>query len=69
VTYASYDPLLRPTEIDYPDGGKTIAGYCSNCMGWYNYMTPGTHTNTQTSQESFGRLNWVAVQNDSGGYY
>jgi RHS repeat-associated protein len=69
VTYASYDPRLRPTEIDYPDGGKTIAGYCSNCMGWYNYMTPSTHTNTQTSQESYGRPNWVAVQNATGGYY
>ena len=38
-------------------------------MGWYNYMTPSTHTNTQTSQETYGRLNWVAVQNATGGYY
>lgn len=69
VHYTSYDPLMRPTEIDYPDGGKMTASYGPNSMGWYNYMTASTHTNTQTSQEGYGRLNWVAVQNDSGGYY
>jgi YD repeat-containing protein len=38
-------------------------------MGWYNYMAGSTHTNTQTSQDSYGRSYWVAVQNASGGYY
>ena len=69
VTYKSYDPLYRPTEIDYPDGGKMIASYTPSSTGVYHYMTAGTHTNTQTSLESYGRLNWVAVQNASGGYY
>ena len=69
VTYKSYDPLFRPTEIDYPDGGKMIASYTPTSTGMYRYMTASTHTNTQTSLESFGRLNWVAVQNATGGYY
>jgi YD repeat-containing protein len=69
VTYTSYDPLMRPTEIDYPDGGKMTASYGPNSMGWYNYMTAGTHTNTQTSQDSYGRPYWVAVQNTPGGNY
>ena len=30
VTYKSYDSLLRPTEIDYPDGGKRIVSYSPN---------------------------------------
>jgi len=69
VTYKSYDPLLRPTEIDYPDGGKMIASYTANQTGVYHYMTASTHTNTQTNFDSYGRFNWVAVQNASGGYY
>jgi YD repeat-containing protein len=69
VTYTSYDPRMRPTEIDYPDGGKMIASYTPNQTGVYNYMTGTTHTNTQTNFDSYGRFNWVAVQNASGGYY
>jgi YD repeat-containing protein len=69
VTYTSYDPRMRPTEIDYPDGGKMTASYTANQTGVYQYMTPSTHTNTQTNFDSFGRFNWVAVQNASGGYY
>ena len=67
VTYKSYDPLFRPTEIDYPDGGVTVASYSPNQTGVYRYMTSSTHTNTQTNFDSYGRLNWVAVQNSSGG--
>lgn len=69
VTYKSYDPLLRPIEIDYPDGGKMVAGYTYDQSGVYHYMTASTHTNTQTNLDGYGRLNWVAVQNASGGYY
>jgi len=54
VTYKSYDPLLRPTEIDYPDGGKMIASYTANQTGVYHYMTASTHTNTQTNFDSYG---------------
>ena len=69
VTYVSYDPLLRPTQINYPDGGKMTATYTPNQTGVFHYMTSSTHTNTQTNFDSYGRLNWVAVQNASGGYY
>ncbi len=69
VTYVSYDPLLRPTEIDYPDGGKMVASYTPTQTGVYNYMTGITHTNTQTNYGMYGRLNYVAIQNASGGYY
>jgi RHS repeat-associated protein len=69
VTYKSYDPLFRPTEIDYPDGGVMIASYTPTQTGVYHYMNASTHTNTQSNLESYGRLNWVAVQNASGGYY
>ena len=69
VTYKSYDPLLRPTEIDYPDGGKMVASYTYDQTGVYHYMTASTHTNTQTNLDGYGRLNWVSVENASGGYY
>ena len=69
VTYKSYDPLYRPTEIDYPDGGKMIASYNPYGSGVNQYMTSTTHTNTQIGLETYGRLYWVAVQNASGNYY
>jgi RHS repeat-associated protein len=69
VTYKSYDPLYRPTEIDYPDGGKMVASYTATQTGVYRYMTAGTHTNTQTALDGYGRLNWIGVENASGGYY
>lgn len=69
VTYASYDPLMRPTEIDYPDGGKMVAGYGPSGTGMYNYMTGSTHTNTQTGLDSYGRVYWVALQSAPGGNY
>ena len=46
-----------------------IASYTANQTGVYHYMTGSTHTNTQTNLDSYGRFNWVAVQNASGGYY
>jgi YD repeat-containing protein len=69
ITYKSYDPLNRPTEIDYPDGGVLVAGYTPSQTGVYHYVNSSTHTNTQTNFDSYGRLNWVAVQNATGGYY
>jgi YD repeat-containing protein len=69
ATHKSYDPLYRPTEIDYPDGGKMTAGYTATQTGVFHYMTAGTQTNTQTNYDSYGRLNWVAVQNTPGGNY
>jgi RHS repeat-associated protein len=69
VTYKSYDALLRPTEIDYPDGGKMTAGYTPNQAGIYRYMNASTHTNTQINLESYGRVNWVAVENASEYYW
>ena len=69
VTYKSYDSLFRPTEIDYPDGGKMVASYTANQTGVFHYMNSSTHTNTQTNFDGYGRLNYVALQNASGGYY
>jgi RHS repeat-associated protein len=69
TSYKSYDPRGRPTEIDFPDGGKTIASYSPNGFGFLNYMTSGQAANTETSQDAYGRANWVAVQYGSGGYY
>ena len=39
VTYKTFDPLLRPTEIDDPDGGSAIASYTPSSTGVYHYMT------------------------------
>ena len=69
MTYKSYDSLFRPTEIDYPDGGKMVASYTANQTGVFHYMNSSTHTNTQTNFDGYGRLNYVALQNASGGYY
>ncbi len=63
TTYKSYDPLLRPTEIDYPDGGKMTASYTAVQTGVYHYLDSSVHTNTQTLLDGFGRTSRIAVGN------
>jgi RHS repeat-associated protein len=69
VGYVLSVTTFCPTEIDYPDGGKMVASYTYDQTGVYHYMTASTHTNTQTNLDGYGRLNWVSVENASGGYY
>ena len=63
TNYPSYDWNIRPTEIDYPDGGKMTASYTATQTGVYHYMTASTYTNTQTLVDSYGRPSRSAVSN------
>jgi RHS repeat-associated protein len=63
VTIYKYEALLRLAEVDYPDGGKTTKGYTSNQLSDYNYQNSGTHTDTETLYDGYGRTSRVAVSN------
>jgi RHS repeat-associated protein len=69
TTYANYNWAIRPTEIDYPDGGKLTGGWGAASAGFDRYMNSGSFANVVYDLEGYGRPNWVAVQNASGGYY
>jgi RHS repeat-associated protein len=63
----SYDAFLRPTAINYPDGGNTVVTYDSygnlNQVGIAVAQSPGTSTDTQILYDSFGRQGRIAVAN------
>ena len=69
TTYVSYDPLLRPTTITYPDGGKLIVNYSANHVGIARYMNASTYADLETQLTSFGQLYWQAQTNGDGYYW
>jgi RHS repeat-associated protein len=69
TTYVSYDPLLRPTDITYPDGGKLVASYSASHVGVNRYMNSSTYADWETQLTSFGRLYWRAQTNGNGYYW
>ncbi len=66
VTYHNNDPLLRTTEIDYPDGGRETYSYYINQIGHNRTMNGSAETNTQTLYDGYGRVSRVAVGNSQG---
>lgn len=63
ITFKSYDEYGRPTEIDYPDGGKATWNYSQNQIGSFHWMNSGTATNSQTLYDGYGRVSRVAANN------
>lgn len=67
TTYKTYDEMLRPLEIDLPNGGKQTFDYPSAYSGGsYTYITGSTATNSQTLYDGYGRLSRTAVFNGQG---
>jgi RHS repeat-associated protein len=63
TAYKYGDPLLRLTEIDNPDGGKTTYGYTPTQTSLYSYQNSSTFADTETLFDSYGRQSRVAVNN------
>ena len=62
--YKYADPLLRMTEIDNPDGGKTSVFYRSTVQtGIESYQNASTYADTEVQQDGYQRSSRVAVAN------
>lgn len=62
TTYAQYDPLLRPTVVQFPDGGSTTVHYYGTYQtGIVRAMTSGTNADTEIQYDGYGRVSRVAV--------
>jgi YD repeat-containing protein len=69
TTYKSYDELLRPTEIDFPDGGKTYPVYTSPNVQYVQTLqnSSNTYGYTYADFDALGRTDRAAVYNGQGG--
>ena len=63
----SYDSMLRPTEIDYPDGGKTTYSYTPTEMSTIPYQNSATSSETDVQFDAYGRRSRVEVKEDQSG--
>jgi len=64
VTNFSYDNMLRPTEVDYPDGGKTTSSYPdANHVTVQRKIDSSRSTSSTTVLDSYGRVSRTAVAN------
>ena len=62
--YKYNDPLLRPTEVDNPDGGKTMIYYRNTTtIGIESYQNASTYADTETMSDDYGRASRTAVAN------
>jgi RHS repeat-associated protein len=75
TTYANYDPLLRPTEIDIDDSGGNMVGKTTysyptspsfNQEGVQQYQSSTTNSDTEVHLDSLGRPDRVALRNGQG---
>jgi RHS repeat-associated protein len=66
TTSVYYDSMLRQTEIDYPDGGKTTFTYAPSQISQFRIMSAGTE-DTETILDAYGRTIRTAIANGQGG--
>jgi RHS repeat-associated protein len=71
TSIASYDDMLRPTEIDVKDSGgnmmgKTTYGYSPTESNTYSYQNSNTVGETAVQYDSHGRASRVGVENGQG---
>ncbi len=57
------DPLLRVTEVDNPDGGKTTYGYTPTEKSANLYQNSSANTDTELLYDGYGRPSRSAVSN------
>ena len=63
VIIPSYDQMQRPTEVDYPDGGKATFTYSPTQMGQHNSISG----DTEVQFDAYGRSSRTAVANGQNG--
>ena len=66
----TYDSMLRPGEIDYPDQGKTLLIYGSpNNRSIYKLQSSSMFWDKELLLEGYGRISREAILNDNGNWY
>lgn len=63
TTSYSYDGMLRPSQISYPDNGKTTYGYTPSQTSEYDYQNASTYADKETLYDGYGRVSRFAVYN------
>jgi RHS repeat-associated protein len=67
---ASYDDMLRPTKITYPDGGQDTWSYSPTTVATTRLQSSGTSSYNETQYDGYGRPSRSEVANgQSGNYY
>lgn len=62
----SYDALLRPTEVEYPDGGEITFSYSPTVT---TANVPAISGTTETQYDGYGRVSRTETANGQSGYY
>lgn len=67
----SYDEMLRPTEIEYPDGGETTWSYSPTSAATTTLQSSSATSYNETQYDGYGRTSRAEVANgqSSSGYY
>jgi RHS repeat-associated protein len=63
----SYDLMLRPTEIQYPDGGQATWSYSPTTTTKNTYQTASVYGTTETQLDGYGRLSRTETANGQSG--
>jgi hypothetical protein len=61
TSVASYDEMLRPREVDYPDGGKTLLSYSPTETAVHRYQNASAYSATDTLYDGYGRESRIAT--------
>jgi RHS repeat-associated protein len=71
ISTSWYDSMLRPTEIQYPDGGETTWSYSPTTLTTNTYQTSGVYSTSEVQLDSYGRQSRVEMTNGQSGnpYY
>ena len=68
TTINTYDSMLRPTLITYPDRGQTTLTYTPTTLAMTSLQTEGASSNSEVQYDSYGRTSRAEVANSSGYY-
>jgi RHS repeat-associated protein len=71
IPATEYDPMLRPIEIEYPDGGQINWAYTPTTMTTTTIQTPNPTATSEVQLDGYGRLSRTEVANGQSGndYY
>lgn len=62
----SYDSMLRPTEVQYPDNGETTWAYTPTTIETSTLQAGTTYATRETELDGYGRTSRVKVANGQG---
>ena len=67
----NFDSLLRPGQLNYPDGGRVTLYYQPTEFSQYVYQNvqANTYSQLETQLDGYGRVSRTALLNDTGTWY